>query len=135
LLADYTTATGSFAPDPAMLPPDNFPRALYDAWGPQWAFAGYLSALALGALRQGSDFWHVLHNVSFWLHFLIVAFLLFLVPFTRFFHVIMSPVIVAYNTVLEGGAPRSSGRDAGELPQSPGHMAPSTQGGQGRPAT
>ena len=50
LLADYATATGAFAPNPAMLPPDKFPLALYDLWGPPWAFAGYLSALALGML-------------------------------------------------------------------------------------
>jgi hypothetical protein len=135
LLADYTTATGAFAPDPTMLSPDKFPPALDDAWGPQWAFAGYLSALGLGMLGLSPDFWHMLHGVSFWLHFLIVAFLLFLLPFTRFFHVIVSPVIVSYNTILEGEARRSRSRDAGELPKSPAPMAPSTHRGQGRPAT
>jgi hypothetical protein len=135
LLADYTAATGAFAPSPAMLPPDRFPPALRDVWGPQWAFAGYFSALALGTLRLGPGFWQMLHNVAFWLHFIIVAFLLFLLPFTRFFHVIMSPVIAAYNTVLTGEAHRSHGRSARDLPQAPAAMASSTHGGQGRGAT
>jgi hypothetical protein len=135
LLADYTTATGAFAPDPTMLPPDKFPPALYDVWGPQWAFAGYLSALALGMLRLGSGLWQVLHGFSFWLHFIIVALLLFLLPFTRFFHVIMSPVIVAYNTLLDGEAHRGRGRAQRELPPPPTAVAPSTPGGQGRQTT
>jgi hypothetical protein len=101
LLADYTTAAGVFAPDPAMLPLEKLPRALYGAWGPQWAFAGYLSALVLGALKLSPDVWEVLHNVLFWLHFVIVTALLLYLPFSRFFHVIMSPVIVAYNTLLD----------------------------------
>ena len=33
--------------------------------------------------------------------FLIVTALLFFLPFSRFFHAIMSPVIVAYNTTVE----------------------------------
>ena len=33
-----------------------------------------------------------------------LAALLFLLPFSRFFHVIMSPVIVAYNTILDAKA-------------------------------
>jgi hypothetical protein len=99
LLADYTTPAGSFAPSPAMLPPERFPPVLYGVWGPQWGFAGYLSAWALGLLRLGPAVWAVLHNVFFWSHFVIVAALLFYLPFSRFFHVIMSPVIVAYNTM------------------------------------
>jgi hypothetical protein len=103
LLADYTTAIGVFAPDPTMLTPYKYPPVLYDVWGPQWAFAGYLSALVLGTFRLSSGFWEILHSVFFWLHFVMVAALLFLLPFSRFFHVIMSPVIVAYNTMLGEG--------------------------------
>ena len=101
LLADYTTPAGVFAPSPTMLPPAKYPPVLYDLWGPQWAFAGYLSAVVLGALRLSPVAWELLRNVSFWLHFVIVAALLFFLPFSRFFHVIMSPVIVAYNTMAE----------------------------------
>jgi hypothetical protein len=101
LLADYTTPVGVFRPDPAMLSAVKFPAVLYDVWGPQWGFLGYLSAALLGTLRLSPDVWTVLHNVSFWLHFVIVTALLFLLPFSRFFHVIMSPVIVAYNTTME----------------------------------
>jgi nitrate reductase gamma subunit len=101
LLADYTTAAGAFAPDAAMLPPERFPFVLHGVWGPQWGFVGYLSALVLGALRLAPDIWEVLHNVFFWLHFVIVTALLYYLPFSRFFHVIMSPLVVAYNTVLD----------------------------------
>lgn len=98
LLADYTTAAGSFAPSPDMLPQAKFPSVLYDVWGPQWGFVGYLSAWVLGLISVGPEAWEILHNVFFWSHFVIVAALLFYLPFSRFFHVIMSPVIVAYNT-------------------------------------
>ncbi len=114
LLADYTTASGVFAPDPTMLPPERYPLMLYDVWGPKWGFAGYTSALALGTLGLSRGVWQVLHNLVFWLHFAIVTALLFLLPFTRFFHVVMSPVIVAYNTMLDQekhDARKHSGRE------------------------
>ena len=101
LLADYTTAAGVFAPDPHMLSPDKLPPVLDNVWAPQWGFVGYLSALVLGGLHIGPGVWEVLHNVFFWLHFVIVTALLYYLPFSRFFHVIMSPVIVAYNTMVE----------------------------------
>jgi nitrate reductase gamma subunit len=101
LLADYTTPAGIFSPSPTMLPPARYPPVLYDLWGPQWALAGYSSAVVLGALRLSPDVWDLFRNLSFWLHFVVVAGLLFLLPFSRFFHVIMSPVIVAYNTMAE----------------------------------
>lgn len=128
LLADYTTEAGVFAPNPALLPLYKYPPALYDVWGPQFGFAGYLSAYVLGAIRLSPEVWDVIRNVFFWLHFLVVAALLFLLPFTRFFHVIMSPVVVAYNTMLEEerhkeqeSAERGAGRDAGQgVPQPTG---------------
>jgi nitrate reductase gamma subunit len=115
LLADYTTPAGTFAPSPTMLPPNKFPPVLYDVWGPQWGFAGYLSAWVLGLLKLGPEVWEVLHNVFFWSHFVIVALLLFYLPFSRFFHVIMSPVIVAYNTMRaqEAGHGRRSSAPQG----------------------
>jgi nitrate reductase gamma subunit len=101
LLADYTTAAGTFAPDPAMLSAEKLPPVLHGVWGPQWGFAGYLSALVLGGLRLSQGVWEVLHNVFFWFHFVIVTALLYYLPFSRFIHVILSPVIVAYNTMTE----------------------------------
>ena len=117
LLADYTTPVGVFAPDPAMLSPDKFPVTLLDVWGPQWAFAGYLSAIALGALKLSPGVWGVLHSVFFWLHFAIATTLLYYLPFSRFFHVIMSPVIVAYNTMLDHEAHGDHRRAGHEMPQ------------------
>ncbi len=101
LLADYTTAAGSFAPDPAMLPATRFPPVLDSVWGPQWAFAGYLSALLLGSLRIGAGVWAVLHNLFFWLHFLLVTALLYYLPFSRLFHAIASPIVVAYSRLSD----------------------------------
>jgi nitrate reductase gamma subunit len=100
LLADYTTSTGAFAPDPGMISPEKLPLALHGVWGPQWGFAGYLSAWVLGLLKLGSSVWEVLHSVFFWVHFIVVTALLYYLPFSRFFHAIMSPVVVAYNTMM-----------------------------------
>jgi len=99
LLADYVTASGVLSPDPAMISPERLPPALYDPWGPQWGFVGYLLASLLGALRLSASTWQGAYTVVFWLHFATVSALLFTLPFSRFFHVIMSPVIVAYNTM------------------------------------
>ena len=101
LLADYTTVAGAFAPDPSMLSPEKFPPVLIPAWGPQWGFLGYALAWLLGLLKVGPDVWEVFHNVFFWLHFVVVTALLYYLPFSRFFHIIMSPVILAYNTMLD----------------------------------
>jgi nitrate reductase gamma subunit len=99
LLADYTTAAGVFQPDPTLLSPEKLPPVLYPVWGPQWGFVGYLFANLLGGLGVSAGVWAIWHNVSFWSHFVIVTALLYYLPFSRFFHVIASPVIVAYNTM------------------------------------
>ena len=101
LLADYTTAAGAFSPNPTMISPEKLPPVLYSAWGPQWGFVGYLLASLLGALRLSPGVWEAVYNLFFWLHFAVVTALLFYLPFSRFFHVIMSPVIVAYNTTVD----------------------------------
>lgn len=99
LLANYTTAAGVFAPDPAMLPLYKLPAELYDLWNPQWGFVGYAAAQLFGKLGVSAEVWSIWRNVAFWLHFTLSTTLLFLLPFTRFFHVIMSPVVVAYNAL------------------------------------
>jgi nitrate reductase gamma subunit len=101
LLADYTTAAGVFAPAPTMISPEKLPPVLYSVWGPQWGFVGYLSAMVLGLLKVGPSVWEVLHNIFFWLHFVIVTALLYYLPFSRLFHVVMGPVVVAYNTMRD----------------------------------
>ncbi len=103
LLADYTTPAGSLCsqPDPCC-PRTNFRLFCTIVWGPQWGFAGYLSQPSVSEhCGSAPRFGTCSTTSSFWLHFVIVTALLFLLPFSRFFHVIMSPVIVAYNTVAE----------------------------------
>jgi nitrate reductase gamma subunit len=117
LLADYTTPAGVFSPSPAMLSPDKLPPVLYPVWGPQWGFVGYLSASILGLLGVSPGVWEALHNVSFWAHFAIVMALLYCLPFSRFFHVLMGPVIVAYNTMRDGEALRRRKGDERSAPQ------------------
>jgi nitrate reductase gamma subunit len=117
LLADYTTAAGVFAPDPTMLSPSKLPPVLYGVWGPQWAFVGYVSALLLGLLRLSPDVWAVLHNVFFWLHFIIVTALLYYLPFSRLFHAIASPIVVAYNSLSEQESHRVPRPAGGEMPR------------------
>jgi heterodisulfide reductase subunit D len=112
LLGDYTTAAGAFSPDPTMIPPERLPVVLYGVWGPQWAFAGYLSARILGSVGLSPGAWEVIYNVSFWFHFFTVTALLYYLPFSRFAHVIMSPVIVAYNTLRD--QEKHGGQAAGE---------------------
>jgi len=104
LLADYTTAAGIFAPDPGLIPTERLPAVLHSAWGPQWGFAGYLLALLLGSLHLSPGVWLGVYNVVFWLHFFMVTILLFYLPFSRFFHAIMSPVVAAYNGMRDGQA-------------------------------
>jgi nitrate reductase gamma subunit len=118
LLADYTTAAGVFSPAPTMISPEKLPLVLYSVWGPQWGFVGYLSATVLGALKLSPGVWEVMHNIFFWMHFVIVTALLYYLPFSRFFHVIMSPVIVAYNTMQDQeahGRRKSRGRRAPQV--------------------
>lgn len=63
-----------------------------------WGFGGY----SLARLIQPLDLaWDVWYNASFWLHFVIANILLFYAPFSRFAHVIMSPVIAALNVTEE----------------------------------
>jgi nitrate reductase gamma subunit len=112
-LVDYTTAAGLFAPSYSMLSPEKYPPALYSLWGPQWGFVGYGLAWLLGQIRASADVWLVFLNVLFWLHFLVVSALLYYLPFSRFAHVILGPVIVAYNTMRdETSARRHEGSHA-----------------------
>jgi hypothetical protein len=101
LLADYTVS-GAFAPDPHLLPVEKYPEALYRAFGPKWGFAGYGIAWLLGLLKLSQGVWSIIYNIIFWLHFVIVSALLYYLPFSRFAHVIAGPVVVAYDTMLDG---------------------------------
>lgn len=115
LLTDYTTAAGVFSPAYAMLSPEKYPPALYPLWGPQWGFLGYGLAWLLGLIKASPDVWQVVLNILFWLHFVIVSALLYYLPFSRFAHVIMGPVIVAYNTMRDEQSARQ--HKGGHVPQ------------------
>jgi hypothetical protein len=113
-LAEYTTAGGIFAPAYLSLSLEKYPAALYPLWGPQWGFVGYALAWLLGLTHISPDVWEVVLNIFFWLHFVIVSALLYYLPFSRFAHVIMGPVIVAYNTMREN---KSAAHEGGHAPQ------------------
>jgi nitrate reductase gamma subunit len=63
-----------------------------------WGFVGYHIALLLQPLGLDWEFWY---NAGFWVHFVIPNILLFYAPFSRFAHIIMSPVIVTLNSLEE----------------------------------
>ena len=59
-----------------------------------WGFIGY----PLARLMQPLDWdWEAWHNVFFWIHFVIVTALLYYMPFSKFFHMVMSPVVAVLN--------------------------------------
>jgi hypothetical protein len=103
-----------------MLSPEKYPSVLIPAWGPQWGFLGYGLAWLFGLLGANPGVWGVFHNLFFWLHFAVVTALLYYLPFSRFIHVIMSPVIVAYNTMLEQEGQRQHGPAGQKSPQAAG---------------
>ncbi len=108
-LVDYTNASGAFTPSYTMLSPEVFPPALDKLWGPQFGFVGYGLAWLLGNLHIAAATWGIVLNAIFWLHFVIVSALLYYLPFSRFAHVIMGPVIVAYNTMRDEESARQHG--------------------------
>jgi nitrate reductase gamma subunit len=60
--------------------------------------------LLLGSLRLSPGAWLAVYNVVFWLHFVTITVLLFCLPFSRFFHAIMSPIVAAYSGMRDGQA-------------------------------
>lgn len=68
-----------------------------------FGFIGYPLSRLLKPLNWP---WETLHFWSFFVHFGIVTFLMFYMPFSRFFHVLMSPLVVVINKVVEERAHR-----------------------------
>jgi hypothetical protein len=66
-----------------------------------WGFIGYPLASLFYPLNLEWEFWY---NAAFWTHFVIANTLLFYLPFSRFAHIIMSPVIVTLNVLEESPA-------------------------------
>lgn len=63
-----------------------------------YGFIGY----PLSRLIKPLDWpWETLHFWTFFLHFGIVTFLMFYMPFSKFFHTLMSPLVVIINRVAE----------------------------------
>lgn len=69
--------------------------------GAAWGFIGYPIAFLIQPLNSNWDFWY---NATFWIHFVITNTLLFYLPFSRFAHIIMSPIIVTLNVLEESPA-------------------------------
>ncbi len=59
-----------------------------------WAFIGYPLARLMQPLNGNWEAWH---NILFWIHFAIVTLLLYYMPFSKFFHTVMSPVVAVLN--------------------------------------
>ena len=59
-----------------------------------WAFIGYPLARLMQPLNWNWEAWH---NVLFWIHFVIVTALMYYMPFSKFFHPVMSPVVAVLN--------------------------------------
>ena len=68
-----------------------------------FAFIGYPLSRLIKPLNWP---WEALHFWSFFVHFGIVTFLMFYMPFSKFFHVLMSPLVVVINKVAEERAHR-----------------------------
>jgi len=63
---------------------------------------GYGLALLLGFLPLSQETWAGIHYWAFFAHFISVSLLLFYLPFSKFFHIVSSPLVVALNTILVG---------------------------------
>ena len=66
-----------------------------------WGFIGYAIVRVLHPLNAH---WATWYNGVFWGHFVICNVLLFYTPFSRFAHIIMSPLIVTLNATKESTA-------------------------------
>lgn len=62
---------------------------------------GYGLSLLLGFLPLSREVWVGIHFWAFFAHFATVSLLLFAMPFTKFVHALISPLVAALNTVDE----------------------------------
>jgi nitrate reductase gamma subunit len=76
-----------------------------------YGFIGYPLSRLLKPLNWP---WETLHLWTFFFHFGIVTSLMFYMPFSKFFHALMSPLVVVINKVAEEKAHRESGLHAEE---------------------
>jgi heterodisulfide reductase subunit C/nitrate reductase gamma subunit len=68
---------------------------------PQWAVTGYPVARAVKGIALGLDTAGI-HTLLWYLHFLACFIGLAYLPFSKFFHIITSPVSLLVNSVMEG---------------------------------
>jgi len=79
-----------------------------------WGFIGYPLARLMQPLNWNWEMWH---NVAFWVHFAIVTMLMYYMPFSKFFHTVMSPVVAVLNQLEQEEAHRHhGGREAALRP-------------------
>jgi heterodisulfide reductase subunit C/nitrate reductase gamma subunit len=69
---------------------------------PQWAFTGYPVARAVKGIALGLDRAGV-HTLLWYLHFLACFVGLAYLPFSKFFHIITSPLSLLVNSVMDSG--------------------------------
>jgi len=68
---------------------------------PQWAFTGYPVARAVKGIALGLDKAGI-HTLLWYLHFLACFIGLAYLPFSKFFHIITSPLSLLVNSVMDG---------------------------------
>ncbi len=69
---------------------------------PQWAFMGYGVAKAVKPVAFTLDKANI-HTLAWYIHFLACFLALAYLPFSKFFHIIASPLSLLANAVMEGG--------------------------------
>jgi heterodisulfide reductase subunit C/nitrate reductase gamma subunit len=69
---------------------------------PQWAFTGYPVARLVKGIALGMDKAGI-HTLFWYLHFLACFIGLAYLPFSKFFHIITSPLSLLVNSVMDGG--------------------------------
>jgi heterodisulfide reductase subunit C len=67
---------------------------------PQWAFMGYGVAKAIKPVALSLDRAHI-HTLLWYIHFLACFFALAYLPFSKFFHIVASPLSLLANAVME----------------------------------
>jgi len=96
IVADKIVMSALFAISVTGFPLEAFRLLAKQPFSPtaHWGFIGYPLARLMQPLNWNWEAWH---NVLFWIHFAIVTALMYYMPFSKFFHTVMSPVVAVLN--------------------------------------